>query len=77
MLVLTRKKGESIMIGDQIEVVVLGVEGEQVRLGIRAPQSVQVFRQELYAAIKQSNREAMNSSLDLRDMTKFGWKAEE
>ena len=77
MLVLTRKKGESIMIGDQIEVVVLGVEGEQVRLGIRAPQSVQVFRQELYATIKQSNREAMNSSLDLRDMTKFGWKAKE
>lgn len=74
MLVLTRKKGESIMIGDQIEVVLLGVEGEQVKIGIRAPQSVQVFRQELYVAIKQSNREAMQSHLNLQDMTKIGWK---
>ena len=48
MLVLTRKKGEVIMIGDHIELVVLGVEGETVRLGISAPKNVEVYRKEVY-----------------------------
>jgi carbon storage regulator len=60
MLVLARKKGESIIIGDQIEVVVLGVEGDVVKLGIQAPKNVQVNRKEVYEAIKQNNREASN-----------------
>lgn len=55
MLVLTRKVHQSIMIGDEIEIVVLEVRGEQVRLGIRAPKNVTVHRQEIYSQIKQEN----------------------
>jgi carbon storage regulator len=51
MLVLTRKVGQSIVIGDEIEVVVLEVRGEQVRVGIRAPRTVTVHRKEVYDQI--------------------------
>lgn len=52
MLVLTRKSNQSIMIGDEIEVSVLAVMGEKVRIGISAPRSVPVFRKEVYLDIK-------------------------
>jgi len=52
MLVLTRKIGQSIVIGDDIEVVVLEVRGEQVRVGIRAPKNVSVHRKEIYEQIQ-------------------------
>ena len=52
MLVLTRKSNQSIMIGDEIEVSVLGITGEKVRLGIAAPRSIPVFRKEVYLEIK-------------------------
>ncbi|MFN7017044.1 MAG: carbon storage regulator CsrA [Fimbriimonadales bacterium] len=55
MLVLTRKVNQSIMIGDDIEVIVLEVRGEQVRLGIKAPRSVAVHRREIYEAIQKEN----------------------
>ncbi|WP_054957463.1 carbon storage regulator CsrA [Paenibacillus dakarensis] len=58
MLVLSRKVGESIVIQDQIEVTVLGVEGDNVRVGISAPKDVDIFRKEVYLAIQQSNRES-------------------
>lgn len=61
MLVLTRKVGESIVIGQDIEVTVLEVRGEQVKLGIRAPRSVAVHRKEVYLAIQAENREAVQS----------------
>ncbi|RYG43133.1 carbon storage regulator [bacterium] len=51
MLVLTRKLGQSIIIGDEVEVVVLEVRGEQVRLGIRAPKHVSVHRKEIYEQV--------------------------
>lgn len=66
MLVLTRKLGQSIMIGDKIEVVVLEVRGEQVRLGIRAPKEVTVHRQEIFAQIHQENIES--SLVDPKDL---------
>jgi len=53
MLVVTRKPSQSIVIGDEIEVVVLAVHGEQVRLGIRAPKSVPVHRKEVLEKIKR------------------------
>ena len=53
MLVLTRKVNQSIMIGDDIEVIVLEVRGEQVRLGIKAPRTVTVHRREIYEAIQR------------------------
>lgn len=55
MLVLTRKVHQSIIIGDEIEVVVLEVRGEQVRLGINAPRTVAVHRQEIYEQIQHEN----------------------
>ena len=58
MLVLTRKVGQSIVIGDEIEVVVLEVRGEQVRVGIRAPKTVAVHRKEIYDQIQEENRSA-------------------
>jgi carbon storage regulator len=57
VLVLTRKSNQSIMIGDEIEVSVLAVMGEKVRIGIQAPRSVPVFRKEVYLEIKQERAE--------------------
>ena len=57
MLVLTRKRNESIEIGDDIEVTVLSVAGEKVRLGIQAPRDVPVFRKEIYLEIQQQRLE--------------------
>jgi len=68
MLVLSRKKGESIMIGDQIELVVLEVEGETIKLGIKAPRNVEVYRKEVYLTIQESNREASNIGISLKDL---------
>lgn len=58
MLVLTRKVHQSIIIGDEIEVVVLEVRGEQVRIGIRAPKNVSVHRKEIYEQIQEENKDA-------------------
>ncbi|KKE79671.1 carbon storage regulator CsrA [Oceanobacillus caeni] len=65
MLILTRKKNESIQIGDDIEIKVLGIEGDQVKLGIEAPKSVEIHRKEIYLDIKEQNNEAANISLDV------------
>jgi carbon storage regulator len=59
MLVLTRRKNQSIVIGDQIIVTVLEVKGDQIRLGITAPRDVQVFREELLAELSEANRSAV------------------
>ncbi len=64
MLVLTRKANQSIMIGDSIEVSVLSVLGEKVRLGIQAPRDVPVFRKEVFLEIQAQNVEAAGSSPD-------------
>ena len=58
MLVLTRKSNQSIMIGDDIEVTVLSVMGEKVRIGIQAPRDIPVFRKEVYLEIQQERLEA-------------------
>lgn len=58
MLVLTRRAGESIVIGDDVRVVVLDVRGDTVRLGIEAPRSVQVHRAEVYAEVQAANAAA-------------------
>jgi carbon storage regulator len=69
MLVLTRKKGESIMIGEGIKIVVLGLDGDNVRIGIDAPRDVQIFRHEVYEAIQESNKEATQNLLDLKHIS--------
>jgi carbon storage regulator len=57
MLVLTRKSNQSIMIGDDIEVSVLSIMGEKVRIGIQAPRDIPVFRREVYLEIQEEQRE--------------------
>ncbi|MGB9183257.1 MAG: carbon storage regulator CsrA [Solirubrobacteraceae bacterium] len=57
MLVLTRKSNQSIMIGDEIEISVLAIMGEKVRIGIQAPRDVPVFRKEVYLEIQQERSE--------------------
>lgn len=61
MLALTRKKGDSIIIGDNVEVVVISVQGEQVKLGIIAPKSIPVHRKEIYEQIKLENEQAFQN----------------
>ncbi len=61
MLVLTRKSNQSIMIGDDIEVSVLAIVGEKVRIGIQAPRDVPVFRKEVYLEIQEEHADAASS----------------
>lgn len=63
MLVLSRKKGQSIMIGNDIEISVIDIQGEQVRIGINAPGNVKVYRKEVYEEIIRENREAASVSV--------------
>jgi carbon storage regulator len=58
MLILARRIGESIMIGDQVEISVVDIKGDQIKLGIKAPAQVKVYRREVYAAIQEENRAA-------------------
>jgi carbon storage regulator len=62
VLVLTRRPGESVMIGDDVVVTVLDVRGDVVRVGIKAPRSVQVHREEVYRELQNANREAASPS---------------
>lgn len=64
MLVLSRKKGESIVIDDHIEITVLGVEGDTVRIGIAAPAEVDIFRKEVHLAIQEANKQSAASTKD-------------
>ena len=66
MLVLTRKSNQSIMIGDDIEVSVLSIMGEKVRIGIQAPRDVPVFRREVYLEIQQERRNLSEGDGDAR-----------
>jgi carbon storage regulator len=68
MLILSRKVNEKIMIGDDISVSIIEVRGDQVRLGVDAPRSVKVFRQEVFEAIKAENRAAAESRPKLPDI---------
>ncbi len=61
MLALSRKKNEAIVIDNNIEITVLEVKGEQVKLGISAPRDIPVYRKEVYLQIKEANREATAS----------------
>jgi carbon storage regulator len=75
MLVLTRKKNESIMIGDSIEIKVLAIEGEQIKLGIIAPKHIDIYRKEIYIAIQEENKQAANISTNLLQQLKNNKKS--
>ena len=64
MLALSRKKGEALVINNDIEVTVLEVKGDQVKIGISAPKEVPIYRKEVYLQIQNSNKEALQADLE-------------
>lgn len=71
MLVLSRKKGESIQIGQDIELTIVQIDGEQVKIGIKAPKHIEIYRKELFEEIQQANTAALNIPKDaLEALTK-------
>jgi carbon storage regulator len=62
MLALSRKSGESIIVGNNVEITILEVKGDQVKVGINAPKSVPVYRKELYLQIQEANKEAADQN---------------
>lgn len=65
MLVLTRKKGEKITLGDDIEIEVITLDNGKVKLGIKAPKNLKIFRTEVLEEVKEENKEALTLNIDL------------
>ena len=64
MLALSRKTNESIMLGNDIEITVLEIKGDQVKIGVNAPKSVSIFRKEIYLQIQEENKKAAEQNVD-------------
>lgn len=72
MLVLTRKRDQSIMIGDKIEIVVLDIKGDQIRIGINAPKDITILRKEVYLEVMNENKVALDTAgCDLQNLAEI------
>ena len=76
MLILTRKLGEMIRIGDDVTVRVVEVRGNQIRLGVEAPPQVRIYREEIYKAIRQQNEQAAVSGISNLDEATEAWRSQ-
>ena len=65
MLIITRKKGESLMIGDDIEIIVSKIDDGSVKIGIKAPRDIQILRKELYEEVENENKEATKIDINM------------
>lgn len=75
MLALARKVNESIMLGNDIEITLLEIKGDQVKIGISAPKSVPIYRKEIYLQIQEENRQAAGPEIDVEALKNaFGGK---
>ena len=71
MLALSRKKDESIMLGNDIEITVLEIRGDQVKIGVKAPKNVPIFRKEIYDQIQEENKKAAEQNVDRETIEKL------
>ncbi len=71
MLALTRKLNESIMIGNDVEISILEIKGDQVKIGISAPKSIPIYRKEIYLQIQEANKEAAGSTVSVEEIRKL------
>lgn len=67
MLALSRKSNESIMLGNDIEITILDIKGDQVKIGISAPKSVPIYRKEIYQQIQEANKEAIKTEASAKE----------
>jgi len=65
MLIITRKKGESLMIGDDIEIIISKIDDGSVKIGIKAPRDIEILRKELYEEVEQENKEATKINISM------------
>lgn len=71
MLVLSRRKNESIMIGDTIEIKIIAIDSDQVKIGIEAPREIGVHRKEVYVSIQEENEQAVHSNFELSELQQW------
>ncbi|WP_270578303.1 carbon storage regulator CsrA [Caldifermentibacillus hisashii] len=74
MLILARKKGEAIQIGNGIEIKIVSIQGDQVKIGIEAPKTVEVYRKEIYEQIQEENKQAATTPTNILGLIKKSQK---
>ncbi len=74
MLILARKKGEAIQIGNEIEITIISIQGDQVKIGIEAPKTVEVYRKEIYEQIQEENKQAATTTTNVLELIKKSQK---
>ena len=78
MLVLTRKKGQALMIGNDVEISIIDIQGDQVRIGINAPKNVTIHRKEIYEEIRKENMSAIaGKETDVKELNRKFKKTEQ